>query len=144
MHIREAQPQDANNLTRLLDQLGYGGSGAFIQNRIQLLTQHPDAGILVCEVEEQVVGFLAYQFFVQFGLMGEFCRISYFCVDQHFRGRGIGESLEDEMEKRARSRKCDRIEVHCGGDRFRAHTFYTKTGYTESPKYFIKQLKTDP
>ena len=129
MYIREARSQDADDLTRLLDQLGYEGSDAFIQNRIQLLTQHPDAGILVCEDEEKVVGFLAYQFFVQFGLMGEFCRISYFCVDKYFRGRGIGKSLEGELEKRAASRKCDRIEVHCSSGRLRAHPFYTKTGY---------------
>ncbi|HZE85293.1 MAG TPA: hypothetical protein VE035_13355 [Puia sp.] len=41
----------------------------------------------------------------------------------------------------ARSRKCDRIEVHCHLRRKDAHRFYEQQGYTDSPKYLIKSLK---
>lgn len=140
MKIRNAQAQDAYDLTRLLDQLGYPGSKDFIQDRIQLLKEHPDAGILVCEVEGQVAGCLAYHFLIQLGLTGDFCRITYFCVDSEFRGRGIGKRLEEELAAMAKKRGCDRIEVHCGIQRLEAHAFYTRMGYDESPKYFIKPV----
>jgi GNAT superfamily N-acetyltransferase len=140
MAVREVCPQDADDLTRLLDQLGYGGTEAFIQDRIRMLTEHPDAGILVCEAEGRVAGFLAYQFIVQVGLAGDFCRITYFCVDSEFRGIGVGTVLEASLASIAERRGCDRIEVHCGHRRVDAHAFYKNRGYRESPKYFIRPV----
>ncbi|MGA0368221.1 MAG: GNAT family N-acetyltransferase [Kiritimatiellia bacterium] len=142
MQLREARTSDANGLTRLLDQLGYPGSEEFMTDRIRVLSEHPDAGILVCEVQSELAGFLAYQFFVQIGLSGAFCRITYFCVDSTFRGRGVGRLLETKLVSMAAQRGCDRIELHCGIQRRDSHVFYKHMGYRESPKYFTKSLRS--
>jgi hypothetical protein len=48
--------------------------------------------------------------------------------------------MEAYCEQLARERGCDRMEVHCHSRRVRAHAFYGRQGYEESPKYLIKKL----
>ncbi len=76
----------------------------------------------------------------QLGLAGDFCRISYFCVDQQSRSAGVGQLLEASVVKAACGRGCDRLEVHCHARRDRAHRFYARQGYLEDPKYLLKKL----
>lgn len=142
MLIREAQLEDGEDLTRLLDQLGYPDTDGFIEDRIRALSDDKDSGILVCLWENRPVGFLAYHLFLQLGLEGGFCRIAYFCVDEMYRGRGVGEALEAEIVRIATKKKCDRIELHCSEHRARAHGFYQKLGYRESPRYLMKSISS--
>jgi len=88
-----------------------------------------------------VVAFISVNFITQLALEGDIARISYFAVDKSARGEGIGAQMEAYCEQMARSRKCDRIEVHCHLRRKDAHRFYERQGYTDSPKYLIKSLK---
>lgn len=138
MILREAREGDEADVSRLLAQLGYPETRPFMSSRLQELAADPDSGVLVCEAGEKVLGFLAFHFFVQLGLEGDFCRIAYFCVDEQTRGQGVGEQLEKELVKRAAKRGCDRIEVHCSDYRTQAHEFYRKKGYQASPQYFVK------
>lgn len=87
-----------------------------------------------------ILGFLSLYFIPQIALKGDFARISYFAVDGSARSQGIGRLLEAEATRLARERGCDRLEVHCGTQRPRAHEFYGRQGYIESPKYLIKRL----
>jgi len=48
--------------------------------------------------------------------------------------------LLDEAERLAADRGCDRMEVHSHTRRVRAHTFYARAQYEESPKYLLKKL----
>jgi ribosomal protein S18 acetylase RimI-like enzyme len=69
---------------------------------------------------------------------GDFARISYFAVDENYRSmrrKNAGRILCTGCE-----RKCDRIEVHCHTRREKAHLFYYRQGYEESPKYLMKKL----
>jgi GNAT superfamily N-acetyltransferase len=140
MKIREVRSDDGPAMAALLDQLGYPGTNAFITDKIERLRAEADSGILVATDSERLLGFLAYHFFVQLGLAGDFCRIAYFCVDESARSAGVGATLEATLESMARQRGCDRIEVHCSAYRTQAHGFYGRQGYTESPKYLIKTL----
>ncbi|MCI0915737.1 GNAT family N-acetyltransferase [Stutzerimonas stutzeri] len=139
--VREARLDDAVPLVRLLGELGYPGSDAFIDRRLRQQLGHADACLLVAEGEDgQLLGFISLHFIVQLALDRDFCRISYLCVDATARGQGIGERLVRAAEQYARARGCDRLELHCDERRTAAHRFYTRLGYQEAPKYFRRSL----
>ena len=140
MQIRKAALADAGKMTELLIQLGYPGTEGFIRERIMQLNDHPDEELAVAVEHGEVLGFISIHFIPQIALPGPFARISYLCVDEGARSRGIGGQLEAYCERIARERHCDRIEVHCHSRRERAHKFYSRQGYMESPKYLMKKL----
>lgn len=140
IHLRQAQAADADAIARLLDALGYPDTGAFIRERLAQLLAHPDACLLVAVEGPRVAGVISLHFIPQLALAGDFCRISYFCVDEGARGGGIGAMLEERAAELARTRGCDRMELHCHARRTGAHRFYARQGYAESPKYFVKSL----
>lgn len=141
MNIRDGCLEDAAEIVRLLEQLGYPGASDFIEDRIAQLFSHPDALLLVAvESTGNLVGFVSAHFIAQIALAGDFCRISYLCVDEQSRSLGVGRQLEEKIVEIANERKCDRIEVHCHGRRDRAHRFYSRQGYSENPKYLLKKL----
>jgi len=140
MLIREGTVQDAPVLAQLLGDLDYPTRSEAIAERVAKMAVNPDSRLLVAETEGQAVGFISLHFIPQIALAGEFCRISYLCVSDHARGSGIGQKLLDEAERLAADRGCDRMEVHSHTRRVRAHTFYARAQYEESPKYLLKKL----
>ena len=139
--LREAEIADAPEIVNLLAELDYPGTSHFIHERIAQLLKHPDEKLLVSIENEKVSGVLSLHFIPQLALPGDFCRISYFCVDPDTRGSGTGKALEERAVEIARERGCDRIEVHCHARRTEAHRFYFRQGYSESPKYLYKSIK---
>lgn len=140
IEIRTAVPEDANTIAALMVSLGYPDADRSIDRRVEQLCEHPDAELLVAVKNESVVGVISLHFIPQLALAGDFCRISYFCVAEEARGDGIGAVLEAATVEIAKTRGCDRIEVHCHSRREGAHRFYYRQGYVESPKYLIKSL----
>ncbi|MBE9067028.1 GNAT family N-acetyltransferase [Leptolyngbya cf. ectocarpi LEGE 11479] len=138
--IRTAHESDAEIISQLLTSLGYAETQPFIHDRITQLLAHPDETLLVATIDANVIGVLSLHFIPQLALAGDFCRISYFCVDESVRGAGIGTALEARATELALAHGCDRIEVHCHSRRVDAHRFYTRQGYTEAPKYLAKSL----
>jgi len=142
MGIRPANSSDCTAISRLLDQLEYPGTAAFLEKRIKQLIDDPDERLLVYEEEGgYIAAFISLHFIPQLALEGDFARISYFAVENTARSRGIGRKMEEYCTGLARERGCHLIEVHCHTRRSRAHDFYFRQGYTESPKYLIKKLK---
>jgi GNAT superfamily N-acetyltransferase len=148
MHIRQAEVADGGAIAALLTDLGYPITPDLLAQSIQRQLDHPDAVLLVAvagdspagTIPERVVGVLSLHFIPQLAGLGDFCRISYFCVSPEARGQGVGAALEEYVCELARARGCDRMEVHCHSRRTQAHQFYFRQGYTESPKYLIKSL----
>lgn len=140
IEIREASINDSESISNLLEQLDYSGTDKFINKRVKELIEHKDETLLVAKKDEKVVAVLSLHFIPKLALEGDFCRISYFCVDEDNRSDGVGALLESYAVKLAKEKKCDRIEVHCNQRRRKAHKFYYKQGYIESPKYLIKSL----
>lgn len=124
-------------MAALLDDLGYPVDRDFLTRSLQRQFSHDDAALLVAVVENAVVGMMSLHFIPQLALPGDFCRISYLCVSPEARGQGIGTALELRAYQMAQERGCDRMEVHSHSRRLPAHRFYTRQGYTESPKYWV-------
>jgi GNAT superfamily N-acetyltransferase len=141
MELRKATLADADRIADLLTQLGYPGTKEFIREKIAQLSSYPDDELVVAVEGGYVVGFVSLHFIPQIALPGAFARISYLCVDENSRSKGIGGLLESYCERAATVRGCDRIELHCHSRRERAHRFYYRQGYQESPKYLMKKLK---
>ncbi|MDC8100588.1 GNAT family N-acetyltransferase [Chryseobacterium rhizosphaerae] len=141
MNIRIMKEEDQEFVIALLDQLGYPDTGKFLSQKIKKLLRDPNEYLAVAENSDgRVVAFISVHIIPQIALQGDFARISYFSVDENYRSSGIGKLLEEYCEKVAREQSCDRIEVHCNVNREKAHQFYYRQGYTESPKYLIKKF----
>ncbi len=140
MSIRLAQSSDGPAIKRLLDQLGYAGTGHFLPQKLERMLADPDERVLVYETTVGVVAFVSVHFIPQIAVAGDFARISYFSVDDSVRGQGIGREMEEYVVMLATERGCDRIEVHCHERRVEAHRFYFRQGFGESPKYLMKRL----
>lgn len=139
--VREACAEDAGAIVRLLGELGYPGCDAFIDRRLRQQLDHPDASLLVAEGEDgSLLGLISLHFIVQLALDGDFCRISYLCVDSTARGKGVGALLIQAAEQCALARGCDRMELHCDARREAAHRFYDRLGYEDAPLYFRRAL----
>ncbi|MRT04195.1 GNAT family N-acetyltransferase [Ewingella americana] len=142
MLIRDALAADAPIVTQLLTDLDYPNDSQDVAVRIVSMANNPDSRLLLAEEQGTVVGFISLHFIPQIALAGEFCRISYLCVSDASRGGGIGQKLVDEAERLSIERGCDRMEVHSHSRRVRAHQFYARAEYEESPKYLIKKFPT--
>ncbi|WP_312471999.1 GNAT family N-acetyltransferase [Neobacillus sp.] len=140
MGIRKAKVDDWKALSELLNQLGYPNTETFIKEKIEKLLIHPDEELLIYEEDEKVLAFISLHFIPQLAVKGDFARISYFAVNTTIRSKGIGRKIEEYCTDLAKKRNCDRIEVHCHSRRVDAHRFYTRQGFTESPKYFMKMM----
>lgn len=140
LQVRDATPADAPALSALLTSLGYPGTEGFAADKVAALLQHPDARLLVACDGSEVLGLVSLHFIPQLALPGDFCRISYLCVAEGARSRGVGAVLEAQVLALAKARGCDRIELHCHSRRTEAHRFYARQGYEESPKYLMKRL----
>jgi len=153
MGIRKARVDDVKGIRRLLDQLEYPDSASFLEAKLEKMLKDPAELLLVWEEGERlgsgfpaggsegrILGVLSLHFIPQLAVEGDFARISYFAVDESARSGGIGRAMEEYATGIARERGCHLIEVHCHGRRARAHAFYGRQGYQESPKYLIKRL----
>jgi GNAT superfamily N-acetyltransferase len=140
MSIRNATPGDWEGISRLLTQLEYPDTAAFIQSKLERMLNDPAETLLVWAEPPNILGFLSLHFIPQIALEGDFARISYFAVDNDARSHGIGRRLEETATHLARERGCALMEVHCHTRRTRAHEFYARQGWAESPKYLIKKL----
>jgi GNAT superfamily N-acetyltransferase len=144
MKIRKAQATDSEKIIDLLGQLEYTNTRLFIKNRIKQLLNDPNEVLLVAENQDGILAFISVHFIPQIACEGDFARISYFVVDESHRNKGLGTMIEEHCEQLARSRKCDRIELHCHSRREQAYKFYVRQGYEDSPKYLVKFLERDP
>lgn len=140
MNIRPAEAHDSFALISLLAELGYGNTESLMNQRLQQLINHPDETLLVAADHQTVLGFLSLHFIPQLALSGDFARISYFCIADGERSKGVGQQLLQYAEQLARQHGCDRMEVHCHEKRIKANQFYAREGYSESPRYLVKTL----
>lgn len=146
--IRIALHTDWPAIVRLLDQLDYPDTAKFMETRLAQLLNDPAEILLVWDEDSanpaasdaQILGFLSLHFIPQIALPGDFARISYFSIDETARSKGIGRKMEEHATELARERGCELIEVHCHTRREKAHAFYFRQGYEESPKYLVKRL----
>jgi GNAT superfamily N-acetyltransferase len=140
MSIRKATYRDAPGIKSLLEVLGYTSRTSHLVGQLDILFDKEDHEVFVYELNREVIGFISVHYLPQLAFDGSLMVISYLSVDESVKGIAVAKELEQYIAERAKTRKCERIQVHCMDWRVPAHQFYVQQGYQEYPKYFTKRI----
>jgi len=146
--IRPARIEDAEALADLSGQLGYPSSPDEVKRRLVPLLGQAEHAIFVAEANEleprqQCVGWI--HGFVKHTLEADpAAELAGLVVDEAWRGRGVGRSLIDAVERWARSVECGTLTIRCNAIRERAHVFYQNLGYSvvKTQRIFRKNISS--
>lgn len=141
MGIRKATVQDAEGISVLLAQLGYPVSQRDAEEKIKTHGQQ-GYSLLVAEDDSQLRGFIALHWYLAVHLPGPVARITAFCVDREYRGKGIGTELLRHVEEMALAQGCFKIEVTSNRRRIETHRYYAQHQYQQTSEHFVKFLKS--
>jgi N-acetylglutamate synthase-like GNAT family acetyltransferase len=140
MAIRNATYHDAPAIKSLLQQLGYTSSNSLLVDQLETKFGNGDHQVIVYELKKEVVGFISVHYLPELGFDGGIAVITYLAIEETIKDHGIEKALDDFITQQARTRKCERIQVHCMDWRVADHQFYKQQGYQEYPKYYTKRL----
>ncbi|WP_368658559.1 GNAT family N-acetyltransferase [Metabacillus halosaccharovorans] len=142
MVIRRASSKDINDLTSLMEQLGYPTSVEQMRVRFKLIEETPNHYTLVAEYDGKVVGMIGFHTGVLYNSDGIYARVIAFVVDSNYRNKGIGRLLLSDAERYAKDLGADGIGLNSGNraERENAHQFYKKMGYSAKNTGFVKRL----
>lgn len=105
-----------------------------IKKHLDLCSADDSHSIMVAEnSERKVVAYAAVHWLPYLMLTGPEGFISELFVLEQEQGKGIGQSLLEEVKKMARGRGCSRLHLITGNYR-QSYKFYQKLGWTERPK----------
>ncbi|WP_374606226.1 GNAT family N-acetyltransferase [Thermomonas sp.] len=138
--LRSAMIADADDVARLLTELGYPCEIDEAAERIDAIAANDRQALVLARREGAVCGLVALDFMYYLPLGTITCRVTALVVTPTAQGLGIGRQLLKEAERRARSGGAARIELTSGSQRTEAHAFYRACGYKDSSVRFVKQL----
>ncbi|MFS0824684.1 N-acetyltransferase family protein [Bacillus sp. 1P02SD] len=142
MEIREATVYDIEELTSLVEQLGYPTTIENMKTRFSNIESSPDYHTLVASYDGKIVGMIGIVKGYYYELDGFYVRIVALVVDSNYRNKGIGKKLLEEAESWARIIGATGIGINSGNrpERVKAHRFYKNMGYVEKSIGFAKSL----
>ena len=138
--LRSAMIADADDVARLLTDLGYPCEIEDAAERIDAIAANDRQALVLARRDGAVCGLIALDFMYYLPLGTITCRVTALVVTPTAQGLGIGRQLLKEAERRARSGGAARIELTSGSQRTEAHAFYRACGYKDSSVRFVKQL----
>jgi len=139
--IRPAEAGDADAIAPLLGELGYPTHAPETSDRLRRLLDDLDAGVLVAEAGDEVLGVAAYDLVWTLHRSPPQCRITTLVIDARHRRRGVGKALIDALESLAYERGCFRLEVTTRPRRTDALAFYESLGFGDRPHRLAKALR---
>ncbi|WP_240095673.1 GNAT family N-acetyltransferase [Thermomonas flagellata] len=138
--LRNAMVADADDVARLLTELGYPCELDEAAERIAAILANDRQALVVARRAGAVCGLVALDFMYYLPLGTTTCRVTALVVTNSAQGQGIGRALLKEAERRARAGGAARIELTSGAQRTEAHAFYRACGYKDSSVRFVKAL----
>ena len=137
---REACPEDAESIARLIDVLGYELNSIHVAHRLEAYRED-FSRVFVALNDAGLVGFLSFHAIPLFHEAAMLGRITAMAIDPNHQREGIGSSLVKAAEDFAISVGCSRMEVTSGDRREQdAHLFYAAKGYSSDCRRFLKYL----
>lgn len=132
--VRDAELADAPAIRDLLEVLGYPAGVDAVASEIAAVRPSGRAGLIVACDGAAVVGFASYDLWRAFAEGAWVCRLSALATSPNCQRRGVGRMLVTEVERRARTAGCSRMEISSGrrAGREAAHRFYPSLGYADS------------
>ncbi|WP_238016028.1 GNAT family N-acetyltransferase [Dactylosporangium sp. AC04546] len=141
--VRRLAVDDTEQVTELLEQLGYPQGETNVAERLQRWVEHPDGASFVWDERGRLLGVIAAHVIPSFEKDGAWLRIVALAVSESARGRGIGTSLVAAAETFGLMRGCSSVEVTSMRTREGAHAFYRALGYhdrSDAAGRFLRQL----
>ena len=142
LHIRYTSGSDQEFIHRLIEQLEeHAVDRAEFERVFFRNLECRDIFYFTAEQENRVVGFISLH--IQFLLhhAGEIAEVQELCVDEEWRGKGVGKALLEHAVSIAESRGCALIELSANKKREAAHRFYEREGWKRSHYKFTLELK---
>lgn len=140
--LRNAVIADADDVARLLTELGYPCDTREAVERISQILGSDRQALVLARCQGRVCGLIALDFMYYLPLGTTTCRVTALVVTPEAQRHGIGRQLLRDAERRARHAGAARIELTSGSQRTDAHAFYRACGYSDGTLRFIKQLGT--
>ncbi len=134
--IRDARPEDAEVVYRLICELEEGGDESIEREPFLAVYRRnmgdPNICYRVAEEDGEVIGFVSLH--VQWLLhhCGPVAELQELIVSSAHQGKGLGAQLIDEMREEARRRGCLQIELCCNRKREASNAFYGRRGFQKS------------
>ena len=138
--LRSAMIADADDVARLLTELGYPCEIDDAAERIDAIAANDRQALVLARRDGAVCGLIALDFMYYLPLGTITCRVTALVVTPTAQGLGIGRQVREEAERRARTGGASRIERASGSQRTEAHAFYRACGYKDSSVRFVKLL----
>jgi GNAT superfamily N-acetyltransferase len=140
--IRDAQPEDAPELVRLLAELGYPDDEERVLARARALGAQPDSFLFVADDGGELAGLASATVIPLLHEDGAWCRLSALVVAEGHRRRGVARALVAQVERRALEAGCRYLEVTSGErpGREEAHAFYESLGLEQVSRRYLKAL----
>lgn len=138
--VRDATVGDAEQIARLITDLGYPTSARQMQKRLESILREPDYRTLVACAEAETVGFIGARVGLLYESDGHYGQIMAMAVAPGHRRRGIGRALLDAAESWLVEQGARVLVVGSGNRRAEAHAFYERCGYAFTGRRYRKSL----
>jgi predicted N-acetyltransferase YhbS len=141
IEIREAEPQDAQSIAPLLEQLMHRPTTPDqVLARFEHLRDSDMDCVLVAVDEGSVVGLAAVHVAWMIHTDRPTGRLMSLVVDERVRRAGVGRALVEASCRMAREAGCDRMELTSRLEREGAHAFYEQVGFQHTSRRFSMPL----
>ena len=128
--VRKYEDKDLESVNKILNSAFEEQKSEFNDNNITEI---------VAEVDNIVVGYLILTKVLN-PIKGKYYYlIDYVCVDENYRGKGIGKKLLDYSEEYARNNNAIYLQLTCSTFRTSAHRLYKKCGYKKRDSYLYRK-----
>src|SRR5262245_46894485 len=128
----------------MIGQLGYPCAAPVAARRIERHRRSPADILLVAQEGDAVVGLAALHVSIALEYERDAGKLSAIVVDKSARGRGIGRTLVEAVEREACARGCELLFLTTNERRRDAHVFHGALGFEETGRRFAKSLLTAP
>jgi GNAT superfamily N-acetyltransferase len=137
--IRDARPDDAEAVARLLGELGYPASVSTVEARLERLGIVGDR-VLVAEIGGEVTGLAHLQVTPAIEYDRPVAKIGALVVSEAHRRAGVGRFLVEAAEAEARARNCVLVFLTTSEQRDDAHAFYEQVGLEQTGRRYGRTL----
>jgi GNAT superfamily N-acetyltransferase len=137
--VRDARSSDAEEIARLLDQLGYPTASSAVAARLERLVVVGDR-VFVAELDGRVAGLAHLQVTPALERERPAAKLGALAVDEAQRGRGVGRALVQAVEDEARLRGCELLFLTSSERRDDAHAFYEQIGFEHTGRRYSRTL----
>jgi GNAT superfamily N-acetyltransferase len=138
MNVRLLALSDLTKALPLMAELGYPTDPTSFAERAGAVNKSADSGVLVAELNGQILGLVAFHSFEMLHRPGRLGRITALVVSAAARSRGVGGQLLEAAERHLIEAGSIKLEVTSAERRTDAHGFYAAHGYAEQRVRFVK------